>query len=68
MCVVDYDLQAQHAQLLLVCVQVLHEKPTLVAHWLACAGSVIHDDDEITGTHVEERCSVPIFSVSPVLF
>jgi hypothetical protein len=30
---------------LLVCVQVLHEKLTLVAHWLACAGSVTHDDD-----------------------
>ncbi len=28
-------------ELLLVCVQVLHEKPTLAAHWLACAGSVI---------------------------
>jgi hypothetical protein len=25
---------------------VQHEKPTLVAHWLACAGSVIHDDDD----------------------
>jgi hypothetical protein len=25
---------------LLVCVQAMHEKPTLVAHWLACAGSV----------------------------
>jgi hypothetical protein len=29
-----------------VCVQVLHEKLTPVAHWLACAGSVIHDDNE----------------------
>jgi hypothetical protein len=44
MCVVDDDVQAQRACLLLVCVQVLHEKPILVAHWLACAA--IHDDDD----------------------
>jgi hypothetical protein len=25
---------------------VLHRKFTLSAHWLTCAGSVIHDDDE----------------------
>jgi hypothetical protein len=30
--------------LLLVCVEVLHEMTTLVARWLACAGSVIHDE------------------------
>jgi hypothetical protein len=30
----------QRAQLFLVCVQVLLEKPTLAAHWLACTGSV----------------------------
>jgi hypothetical protein len=40
MCAVDDDLHAQRAQLLLVCVQVLLEKPSLAAHWLACAGSV----------------------------
>jgi hypothetical protein len=27
-----------------MCVQVLHEKPTLVAHRLACAGNVFDDD------------------------
>jgi hypothetical protein len=41
MCALNDDRQAQRALLLLlVCVQVLHKKPTLVAHWLACAGSV----------------------------
>jgi hypothetical protein len=29
-----------------LCAQVLHEKPALVAHGLACGGSVIHDDDD----------------------
>jgi hypothetical protein len=29
-----------------VCVQVLHEKLTRVAHWLAYAGSAIRDDDD----------------------
>jgi hypothetical protein len=39
-CAVDDNLQAQRALLLLVCVVVLQEKPTLVAHWLTCYVSV----------------------------
>jgi hypothetical protein len=36
---VDDGLQAQRAQLLLLCVAALNDQPTIVAHWLACAGS-----------------------------
>ncbi len=41
---------------LLVCVQVLHANPTLVAHWIACAGSAIHDDDDGDGQPPPPPC------------
>jgi hypothetical protein len=39
---------------LLECVQALHEKPALVAHWLACAGSIIQNDDDADAADADD--------------
>jgi hypothetical protein len=64
---VDDDLQAQRAQLLLVCVQVLHGKPTLVAHWLACAGSVKIMMMIVTAPHRHGVCNWSPTSACPLM-
>jgi hypothetical protein len=65
--VVDDDLQAQRAYSLLVCVQVLHEKPTLVAQWLACAGSVLQAEEtrQFQETIAVQSCCTLVLCLHP---